>query len=342
MGNYRACHATGSKAFTTNLRAICPPGAPAVFRYFNSFRHKQTKENELDLLICDEAHRIRETSNERFTKKALKSEISQARELIRAARVAVFLLDERQNVRPGEVAAIEEAAKLEAVPMHRIDLAAQFRCNGCSGYIAWVDALMSDFPRRPGNWLAAGEYDLRLFDTPENLEAALREEERIRGRSVRLLAGFCWPWSEPMTDGSLVRDVAIGSWSYPWNEKSPEQFNPPRSAPPAARHPYYEWATQGKGVNEVGCIYSAQGFEFDCCGVILGDDLVWRAGLGWIARKEKSQDPAIKRKRLSLSALKALFQHTYRVLLTRGVQGTFVYSTDPETRDLLGSLIRRA
>ncbi len=344
MGKHRACHATGSKAFTTNLRAICPPGALAVFRYFNSFRHKETRENELDVLICDEAHRIRETSNERFTKKALRSEISQVRELIRAARVSVFLLDERQNVRPGEignVGAVEEGARQEGVAVHRVDLAAQFRCSGCSEYITWVDAFLSDFPRKPGGWLAAGDYDLRFYESPESLEEALSEQERASGSSRRLVAGFCWPWSDPEEGGPSVNDVKIGSWERPWNEKPPEQRNPPGSAPTADRHPYYLWATQEKGVHEIGCIYSAQGFEFDYCGVILGDDLVWRGGLGWIARKEASRDPAIRRRRLSPAALKALLQHSYRVLLTRGVRGTFVYSTDPETQRLLRSLLTK-
>ncbi len=106
-----------SSRATTNLRAIAPQGGSAVFRYFNSFRHKAAQD-ELDVLVCDEAHRIRKTSNDRFTPRRLRSEISQARQLIRAARVSVFLLDEHQNVRAdeiGSVSAIEEDA-LEEVP----------------------------------------------------------------------------------------------------------------------------------------------------------------------------------------------------------------------------------
>jgi DUF2075 family protein/Mrp family chromosome partitioning ATPase len=341
-GGVRVAHATGSKAFTTNLRAVYPgQGAEAVFRYFNSFRQKATRENELDALVCDEAHRIRLTSNDRYTKTALRSEISQVRELIRAARVSVFLLDERQNVRPeeiGTVDAIAVGAAEEGVSVSRIDLSGQFRCSGCSGYIEWVDRLLSNEPARPGNWLAGGEYDLRVLSTPADLERAIVSAS-TDGNTGRLVAGFCWPWSDLRPDGSLVKDVVIGAWRRAWNEKSPEQSNPPRAAPRADRHPYYLWATQPERIQEVGCIYSAQGFEFDYCGVILGDDLVWRDGIGWVATREASFDPSIRRRKLDTGRLSALLHHTYRVLLTRGMKGTFMFSTDPETLAFLQRLV---
>ncbi len=340
-GEYRVCHATGSKAFTTNLRAIGPRGAAAVFQYFNNFRHKNTEENGLDIIVCDEAHRIRETSNDRRTKKTLRSEISQVRELIRAARISVFLLDERQNVRPGEIgtyAAIEDGARLEGVPIRKIELAGQFRCNGCSPYIEWVDALLFDEPTKPGGWFAGGDYDLRIFDSVEKMEDAILSQV-ARENTGRLVAGFCWPWSDPRKDGSLAEDVQIGPWKRAWNEKSAEQCRPPRTQPPPNRHPYYLWATQPERIREIGCIYSAQGFEFDYCGVILGNDLVWRDGVRWVASKDASCDRAILNSRLEQKELKDLLCHTYRVLLTRGIKGTFVYSTDFDTREFLRSLL---
>jgi DUF2075 family protein len=216
----------------------------------------------------------------------------------------------------------------------------QFRCNGCGAYIDWVDALMSQSPIQPDGWLAAGDYELRLFDDPVRMEAALREASR-QGATARLVAGFCWPWSDPNPDGSLEADVRIGGWKRPWNEKSPEQCKPVRPAPAVERHPYYLWATQPSRIGEVGCIYSAQGFEFDYCGVILGNDLVWRHGVGWVGSREASADPSIIRRRLSPNELLALLQHTYRVLLTRGMKGTFIYSTDSETQAFLRDLCGR-
>lgn len=336
-------HATGSKAFTTNLRAVAPNprSAAALFRYFNNFRHHQTPADAVDVLVADEAHRIRESSNDRFTKKAIQSDISQARELVRAAKVSVFFLDERQNVRPGEIGtvdAIHEAAASEESNVSIVTLGAQFRCNGCGGYLEWVDSLMSDTPAPPGPWLSAHEYDLREFEAPSAMESELLRLARS-GNTARMVAGFCWPWSEPALDGSLVPDVKIGTWKRPWNEKPPEQRNPPKPAPRADRHPYTLWATQAERIREIGCIYSAQGMEFDYCGVIVGDDLVWRENSGWVADKSHSADAALMQRRLTADQLSALLQHTYRVLLTRGIKGTFIHSTDAETRAMLRGLI---
>jgi DUF2075 family protein len=105
------------------------------------------------------------------------------------------------------------------------------------------------------------------------------------------------------------------------------------------RRPYYLWATQPERVREVGCIDSAQGFEFDYFGAILGNDLVWRDGVGWVASRDASQDPAIRRRKLAQPELLALIQQTYRVLMTRGMKGTFLYSTDWETQQMLGRLV---
>jgi|CXWL01.1.fsa_nt_gi tetratricopeptide (TPR) repeat protein len=341
-----AAHATGSKAFTTNLRAISPNtrAAAAVFRYFNNFAHKQTPENGLDVLLCDEAHRMRADSNSQYTKRALRSEMSQVAELIRAAKVSVFLLDERQNVRVdevGTVASIRAAAQEMNIRVEDLSLSGQFRCSGCAGYIDWVDALMSANPVPPGPWLGAGEYAIELLGDPASLEAKILSQTK-KGHTARIVAGFCWPWSDPNEDGSLVDDVVIGDWQRPWNEKSPEQQKKAGTMPVATKHPYYRWTTEPARVREIGCIYSAQGFEFDYCGVILGNDLVWRDGIGWVASREASHDASIRRRKLAPEQMTALLHHTYRVLLTRGMKGTYIYSTDAETRMYLDSLLGQA
>jgi len=337
---YRVVQTTASKAFTTNLRAVGPEGSDSVFCWNRNFAHKVTQPNSVDVLLIDEAHRVRLTSNSRWMKRDLKSEIPQANELIRAGRVSVFFLDERQSVRPdeiGTVSDIEHAADEEGVPHVRVELKLQFRCNGSAEYVEWVDALFSDTPVAAKGWLGE-EYHLRIFDSPAAVETAIRKAD-AGGKSARLIAGFCWAWSDPNPDGSLVRDVQIGDWARPWNEKPPEQRKPPRPAGSNQNHPYTRWATSPKGLDEVGCTYTAQGLEFDYCGVIMGNDLVWRDKIGWIANKCGSHDPSIMRSRNTPARLRTLLEQTYRVLFTRGMEGTFVYSTDHETRAFLKSLV---
>src|SRR5881397_3066173 len=96
-----AHYATGSKAFTETLWDIIGSRSRATFKYFNSY--SRAEFNEVDVLICDESHRIRETSKSRFSRRELRSSKPQVREILDAAKVAVFFIDDRQIVRPNEI-----------------------------------------------------------------------------------------------------------------------------------------------------------------------------------------------------------------------------------------------
>src|SRR5690606_31773435 len=106
-----------------------------MFKYFNSFM--DADQNAIEVLICDEAHRIRETSANRFTPAAQRTGRRQIDELLSAARVPVFLLDEHQVVRPGELGTVETiqaAAAARAARVHTVPLEGQFRCGGSAAY----------------------------------------------------------------------------------------------------------------------------------------------------------------------------------------------------------------
>jgi uncharacterized protein len=328
-------HATGSRSFTRTLRKVAGARAPRVqrmFKYFNQFM--DAEDNSLDVLILDEAHRIRETSVDRYTPAAFRTGRPQIDELISAARVPVFLLDEHQVVRPGELGTVADITRFAAsrgLPVHRVDLDAQFRCGGSEEYLRWVLRLLGLSPGGPDVWPGDPSFDVRLVDSPEEMEGLLESKLR-EGYGARMAAGYCWPWSDPRKDGSLVDDVRIGTWSRPWNLKGDRSVG---GAPPAAL-----WASDPAGFDQVGCVYTAQGFEYDWSGVILGPDLVWRDG-GFVTRRQHNRDPDFKNTaKVSEEAFDRLVRNVYKVLLTRGMVGTAIYSTDAETRKVLRSLIR--
>jgi hypothetical protein len=288
--------------------------------------------NGLDVLILDEAHRIRETSVDRFTRAALRTGRPQVDELIDAARVPVFLLDEHQIVRPGELGSpdeIERFAESKNLDVLRICLDGQFRCGGSAEYVSWVRRLLGLEPGGPMEWVGDPAFQLHIADSVEELEATL-QKKIDDGYGARMAAGYCWPWSDPRRDGTLVPDVQIEGWARPWNVKGPRAIG---GAPPAAL-----WASDPAGFGQVGCIYTAQGFEYDWNGVILGPDLVWRNG-GLVSRREYNRDPDFRnRTRVSDTDFDRLLRNVYKVLLTRGMIGTVVYSTDAETRAALRQL----
>ncbi|MFC9057964.1 DNA/RNA helicase domain-containing protein [Streptomyces sp. NPDC057074] len=327
-----ALHATGSQSFTRTMRKVAGSRKREVqdlFKYFNSFM--TTEKNSLDVLICDEAHRIRETSANRYTRAEHRTGKAQIDELIDVAHVPVFLLDEHQVVRPGElgtVADIKAAAAKRDIPCHVVPLESQFRCGGSDAFLRWVVRLLGLEPGGPVVWEPDDRMQLLIAESPQEMEAFL-EARRAEGYGARVSAGYCWRWSpEPKPGAPLALDVVIGDWARPWNLRGDRSVS---GAPPAAL-----WATDPAGFGQVGCVYTAQGFEYDWSGVIIGPDLLWRGGR-WITDRTASKDPVFK-KSTADDDVDRLIRNTYKVLLTRGMVGTIVYSTDPETRERLREL----
>ena len=317
-----AQHATGSKAFTGNLWKILGSRSKGQIRFFNNFG--EADPNSIDVILADEAHRIRDSSNHRFTPKDRKSDKSQIDEIIDAAKVSVFFIDDYQAVRPGEVGSmkmIHESAIRHGARYDKIDLRTQFRCAGSDEYIDWIDQLLEI--RKTGvTSFESHDFKFELKAEPRQLEESLRAEVD-RGYTARLTAGFCWPWSDPDAQGKLIDDVAIGDVRRPWNAK-PEARRLDKSVPPATF-----WASEPNGFGQIGCIYTAQGFEFDYAGVIWGPDLVIRDGR-WIGQPAASHDRIVRTR--SGARFTDVVKNTYRVLLTRGMRGAFLCILDDETR----------
>ncbi|MCW2604790.1 MAG: ATP-binding protein, partial [Pseudonocardiales bacterium] len=309
-------HATGSRSFTMTLRKVAGKRSPRVqkmFKYFNQF--VDAEPNGLDVLILDEAHRIRATSVNRYTKAAFRSDRPQIDELMSAARVPVFLLDQNQIVRPGEMGAVESItayAEHNGLRVHFVELEEQFRCGGSASYISWAERLLGLTDEEPADWDGDERFSVRVAETPAEMEQILLAKE-ADGYTARMSAGYCWQWSDPRADARLVPDVRIGDWARPWNVKGDQRVG---DAPPAAL-----WASDPGGIGQVGCIYTAQGFEYDWNGVIIGPDLVWRDG-GFVSNRAANKDPDFRSlKNVSDEQFDALVRNVYKVLLTRGMVG---------------------
>ncbi len=330
-----AIHATGSRSFTMTLRQVAGKGSTRVkqmFKYFNSFM--DAEKNGLEVLILDEAHRIRETSENRYTKAAFRQGRPQVDELISAARVPVFLLDQHQVVRPGELGTVDEISEYArglGLEVLEISLDDQFRCGGSQSYINWVQRLLGLEVGGPIPWEGDPGFEVQIVDSPQEMESLLTLKVK-EGFGARMTAGYCWKWSNPLADGSLVPDVIVGDWSKPWNLRGDRAVG---GAPPSAL-----WATDPAGFGQVGCVYTAQGFEYDWNGVILGPDLVWRTDK-WMVNRSANKDPDFKNSnKVSDLEFKKLVKNVYKVLLTRGLIGTYLMSVDAETQSFLKKLLK--
>lgn len=317
-------YATGSKAFTETLRKEIGRRGSGQFRYFNSYA--DAPPDGLDVLICDEAHRIRKNSSNMYTPKAKRDGRPQIDELQSAARVGVYFIDDDQVVRPDEIGSsdlLRESARRNGAVVHEYELEAQFRCSGSDAFVNWINNTLDVRPTANILWERDERFDFRIMDSPAAVESAVRQKV-AEGHTARMVAGYCWHWSKtPLPDGTLATDVQIGEYNRPWNAR-PEAT---RLAPGIPKAPL--WAREPGGIDQIGCIYTAQGFEFDYVGVIFGKDLTYDPDANtWLGHRTLSHDSPVKR---SGDRFVDLVKSTYRVLLTRGLRGCYVAFLDKDT-----------
>ena len=282
------------------------------------------KENVIDTILVDEAHRLNEKSGMFHNLGE-----NQIKEIIHAARCSTFFIDERQRVTLsdiGSVAEIEKWATLEGAEIIEMELLSQFRCNGSDGYLAWLDNTLQICTT--ANWTMKDiDYDIRILDSPQELKKLIFEKNRESCNRARMLAGYCWDWIKEGKNDSSIHDIQIGDFEMSWNLSNTTTF-----------------AIDDSSVNEVGCIHTSQGLEFDYVGVIIGDDLRYEDGkvitdFTKRARTDQSLKGIKTLYRNNPVAAKAeadkIIKNTYRTLMTRGMKGCYVYCTDKKLAEYL-------
>ncbi len=324
---------TGSGAFTRSLREATSARVGRLIKFTNNYVNAGA--GQYDALVVDEAHRIRPVSTDFYRRKTSKQEDHQVDEILRASKVSVFFIDDFQAVTPEDVGRsgyIRDRAERQGIPVHEYELSIQFRCRGADSFVAWLDSTLGLTTTEVPKWRDPPGFSFRVMASAIELDAEINRLNRA-GKSARLTAGFCWKWSSPNPDGSLPMDVQIDGLARPWNARE-GRTKAARAGPGIP--PSQLWATSPGGVGQVGCIYTAQGFEFDYVGVIFGNDLVFDpAANEWRGVPSASKDPRVKRAK----DFTRLVKQVYRVLMSRGIEGCFVYFVDAETRRFVESRI---
>lgn len=288
----------------------------------------ESEAGDFDVLVVDEAHRLNEKSG--LYKNLGENQI---RELIRAANLTVFFLDEDQRVTfddIGELGEIQRWAEREGAVVHHLELASQFRCNGSDGYLAWLDHTLQI--RETANaYLSPEEFDFRVVDSPSELRDLIFE--RNETDQARMVAGYCWRWKSKKDDSAHDIVFAEHGFSHQWNLTKDGSL----------------WIVSPDSVNEIGCIHTCQGLELDYIGVIVGPDLVVRDGeVIADASKRAHYDSSVRgyKKMLKEDPKQAMaladrvIKNTYKTLMTRGVKGCYVYFVDDETERFFRSRMK--
>lgn len=279
------------------------------------------ESNYVHTIICDEAHRLNEKSGLYGTDGE-----NQVKEIINSSYCSVFFIDENQRVTLKDIGSINEIkhwANILGSEVVEMELVSQFRCNGSDGYLAWIDDVL-EIRETANTTMKDIDYDIQIVDTANEVKKLIFERNKVNNRA-RILAGYCWEWIKAGKNDTNVHDIKIDDFEMSWNLGSTSTF-----------------AIDEDSVNEVGCIHTSQGLEFDYAGVIIGDDMRYENGkIITDFTKRAKTDQSLKgiKKLYSENPQKALkeadeiIKNTYRTLMTRGMKGCYIYCTDKNLAD---------
>jgi hypothetical protein len=300
-----------------------------LFRGSGSYM--SSNANIFECLIADEAHRLNEKSG--FYGNQGNNQIV---EIINAATVSVFFIDEDQIVTLkdiGEIDHIKECANELNAEVYEMELTSQFRCNGSDGYLAWLDNMLGI--RDTANYtLSQNEFDFKVFDDPHELRREILKKNMINNKA-RILAGYCWDWPTKHRNDTHYHDIQLPKYNFSmsWNLNLYGK----------------KYIIAEESVYEAGCIHTAQGLELDYVGVIVGKDLRLVHGdvitdvdkrskndvsvRGW-KTKVKQGDKEV------MARVDRIIRNTYKVLMTRGMKGCYVFFEDDSLRDYFNKFIK--
>lgn len=294
------------------------------------------KGEKADVILVDEAHLLWTQGKQSY------QGTNQLEDLRKLGKVVVIIFDQHQVLRSQQIV---EAAQLQRMvgealkSDNLIELKNQLRIDANESTIQWVRDLVDH--QKVGKLQPDSKYEIKVFDSPKDLENAIQIKNRsdldshyANGIS-RLVATFDWTFStgSKPSDGSLTWDVKIGDWRMPWNN----QLKTKQKRSVSYRN--LSWAERSETINEVGSTYTIQGFDLNYAGVIIGPSVKYRDGMIVFDPKAHANKDANQKRTLQSgekrSFAEKLIRNELNVLLTRGVNGLYIYAVDPELREAL-------
>lgn len=300
-----------------------------------TFINSHTENDPVDIAFVDEAHLLWTQGKQSYRGK------NQLKDIIDRARVTVIMFDEYQILTTEqywEAKTLEEYRNKAKAARNHIILDEQLRMQADPETMDWIDSFTKRgiLKKLPGNDL---EYSLRVFDSPEEMEKEIRKKAANSETALsRVIATYDWEYSSihrPKEHLLKYWEVLIGNWHRPWNYELEKEVTEEEKK----NNKTLSWAEQPQTIGEIGSTFTIQGFDLNYSGVILGPSVKYRNGKIIFDPSESHNDKAVQNRTLSDGSKKKfgeiLIQHEVRVLMTRGVNGMYIYACDDELREAL-------
>ena len=285
----------------------------------------EVSKNEYDVLIVDEAHRLRKRKNITNFKsfddanKLLGFDIHEGTELdwiLKQSKNQIFFYDEGQSIKPSDI----DQAKFikQKWSSSLLKLVSQHRVKGGMDYINYIDKLLHCRLEKGDKKFESEHYEFVLYDSLTDLYADLKKKEDEFGL-CRLLSGYSWEWKSAKND---VPDITIEGLNLKWNTTNEDWINSPNA------------------FNEVGCIHTTQGYDLNYTGIIFGKEITYNLETKQIEINASQYfDKKGKQGIENPATLKAYILNIYKTMMLRGIRGTYVYVCDDGLREYFKEFI---
>lgn len=297
-----------------------------------TFINNHSEDDPVDVAFIDEAHLLWTQGKQSYRGE------NQLKDIIDRARVTVVMFDENQILSTEqywEAQILEQYRNQAKLADNYIVLDKQLRMQVDEETMDWIDAFTKrgELKNLPDSDIG---YSIKIFDNPKKLEDEIRKKAKESGSELsRLIASYDWEYSSnnrPVDRLYKYWEVNIEDWHRPWNR----ELEPELSRQEKRKIKGLAWAEQPQTIDEVGSTFTIQGFDLNYAGVILGPSVKYRNGKIEFDPKESHNDKATRNRTLSDGTRKkfgeTLIKHEVRVLMTRGVNGMYIYACDPALR----------
>lgn len=306
-----------------------------------SFINNHNPEKPVDVVFIDEAHLLLTQGKQSYTGK------NQLKDIIDRSKVTVVMFDENQILTTEqywEMKMLEKYRNIAKQQNNYIELTEQLRIQADKETTEWIDSFTKDGIIKPLN-TKHKNYSIEVFDKPSELEKEIKKKASKEPTALsRLIATYDWNYNQRKREefGDRINkywEVVIGKWHRPWNRELEYEL----SAKEKKKIKGLSWAEQPQTINEIGSTFTIQGFDLNYAGVILGPSVKYRDGKVILDPSESKNDKAIRNRTLSDNTKQKfgeeLLKHEVRVLMTRGVNGLYIYACDDELRKALKAAV---
>lgn len=282
----------------------------------------ETFKKTYDLLIIDEAHRLRKYKNISWRgafkkcnqKLGLGDSGTELDWIIANSKHQIFFYDPAQSIKPSDIDASRFDELLSKEASIAIQLTSQMRSQGGNDYITFVDDLLN-IKRNKKPHFVPEKYDLLVFDSLKELYGQLKIKEH-EYTLCRLVAGFSWPWiSDIRGKNPDAVDIKIDGLEFQWN-RTPD-----------------DWINSPNAFNEVGSIHTTQGYDLNYTGVIFGEEITYNKATGKIEIVREKYFDKYGKQQASDEELKAYIINIYKTIMYRALRGSYIYACDKNLSD---------